>query len=52
MSLTLDEHRKYLSDRNRLNAYQAAIEELVRAGAVVVDLGCGTVITGMLACPA
>jgi len=52
MSLVLDEHREYLSDRNRLHAYASAIEELVKPGAVVVDLGCGTGIMGLLACRA
>lgn len=52
MSLVVDEHRQYLSDQNRLDAYSRAIEELVRPGAVVVDLGAGTGIMGLLACRA
>lgn len=52
MSLVLDEHREYLSDRNRLEAYSSAIAELVKPGAVVVDLGAGTGIMGLLACRA
>ena len=38
MSLVLDEHREYLSDPNRLDAYGRAIAELVKPGSVVVDL--------------
>ena len=52
MSLVLDEHREYLSDRNRLDVYARAIAELVKPGAVVVDLGAGTGIMGLLACRA
>ena len=52
MSLVLDEHREYLSDPNRLDAYQRAIAELVMPGAVVVDLGAGTGIMGLMACRA
>ena len=52
MSLIVDEHRQYLSDRNRLDAYARAIAELVRPEAVVVDLGAGTGILGLLACRA
>ncbi len=52
MSLIVDEHREYLSDGNRLEAYARAIEELVMPGAVVVDLGAGTGIMGLLACRA
>ncbi len=52
MSLVLDEHRQYLSDLNRLDAYSRAIAELVKPGAVVVDLGAGTGIMGLLACRA
>ncbi len=52
MSLVLDEHREYLSDANRLDAYGRAIAELVKPGSVVVDLGAGTGIMGLLACRA
>lgn len=52
MSLVVDEHREYLSDRNRLDAYAGAIAELVKPGSVVVDLGAGTGIMGLLACRA
>lgn len=52
MSLQLDEHRLYLSDRPRLAAFAAAIMAVVRPGDVVVDLGCGTGILGLMACRA
>lgn len=52
VSLVLDEHREYLSDRNRLDAYARAIAEVVKPGSVVVDLGAGTGIMGLLACRA
>ena len=52
MSLIVDEHREYLSDLNRLDAYRRAIEERVRPGFVVVDLGAGSGIMGLLACRA
>lgn len=52
MSLIVDEHREYLSDANRLEAYRRAIEELVTPGCVVVDLGSGTGIMALLACRA
>lgn len=52
VSLVLDEHRQYLADRNRLDAYGRAIEDEVKPGAVVVDLGAGTGIMGLLACRA
>jgi len=52
MSLILDEHREYLSDVNRLDAYRRAIGELVKPESVVVDLGSGSGILGLLACRA
>lgn len=52
MSLVVDEHRQYLSDSVRLHAFRRAIQQVVRPGDVVVDLGSGTGVMGMLACQA
>ena len=52
MSLIVDEHREYLSDRHRIEAFRSAVEELVKPGSVVVDLGAGSGIMGLLACRA
>jgi SAM-dependent methyltransferase len=51
-SQVLDEHRDYLSDPVRLEAYSRAIAEVVKPGDVVLDLGAGTAIFAMLACRA
>lgn len=52
LSLVLDEHREYLSDKHRLDAFSRAVEEVVKPGDVVVDLGSGTGILGLFACRA
>jgi protein arginine N-methyltransferase 1 len=52
MSLIVDTHREYLSDRVRLDAFAAAIAHVVRTGDVVLDIGTGTGLLGILACRA
>ena len=52
MSLVVDEHREYLSDLIRVNAFQTAIKTVVRPGDVGIDLASGTGILGLLACQA
>ena len=52
MSLELDQHRHFLKDEHRINAFRSAIAEVVRPGDVVVDLGSGTGVLGLLACQA
>jgi len=49
MAKTLDEHYGYLSDRVKLEQYQAAIDRLVRPEHVVLDLGCGSGLLGLMA---
>jgi protein arginine N-methyltransferase 1 len=49
MSLMLDEHRLYLSDRTRVALFRRAINAVVKPGDVVLDLCCGTGVLGMLA---
>ncbi len=49
MSLIVDEHREYLSDPARLDAYRRAIHEVVRPGTIVADVGSGTGILGLFA---
>jgi len=48
----LEEHRHYLTDKTRVAAYRRAIQEVVKPGAVVLDLGAGTGILGLLCCQA
>ena len=52
MSRVIDEHRRYLRDRARVDAFDRAIREVVQSGDVVVDLASGTGILGLLACRA
>jgi protein arginine N-methyltransferase 1 len=51
-STDLDEHRRYLSDQVRMDAFERAIREVVCTGDVVLDIGTGTGILGLLACRA
>jgi protein arginine N-methyltransferase 1 len=50
--LILDEHRHYLSDAVKIDAFRRAIAEVVRPGDVVCDLASGTSILGLFACEA
>ncbi|MGH9347999.1 MAG: 50S ribosomal protein L11 methyltransferase [Vicinamibacterales bacterium] len=52
MSSHIDEHRRYVTDEDRVAAFDRAIAESVHPGDVVVDLGSGTGILGLLACRA
>jgi protein arginine N-methyltransferase 1 len=52
VSLIIDEHRQYLVDRIRLDAFEAAVASVVQPGHVVLDLASGTGIMGLLACRA
>ena len=48
MNSLFKEHLGYLSTRNRLDIYRRAIEQTVRDGDTVLDLGCGTGVLGLL----
>jgi SAM-dependent methyltransferase len=52
MSLVLDEHREYLSDKLRLELFRKAIKQTVKPGDVVMDLGAGSGILGLFSCEA
>jgi protein arginine N-methyltransferase 1 len=49
MPRELADHRRYLQDQPRIDAFARGIDAAVRRGDVVVDLGCGTGILGLLA---
>jgi len=52
VSLVVDEHRSYLADPVRIDAFRRALRQIVRPGAVVADVGSGSGILGLLACDA
>lgn len=52
MSLIVDEHREYLADHARIDAFRNALKSTVRPGDVGLDLASGTGILGLLACQA
>ena len=52
MSLIVDEHRDYLADHARVDAFRNALRSIVRPGDVGLDLASGTGILGLLACQA
>jgi hypothetical protein len=52
VSRVIDEHRLYLRDRHRVDAFARAIRATVRPGDRVIDLGSGTGVLGLLACRA
>jgi len=52
MSRVVDEHRLYLTDVPRIDAFRRAIRATVRPGDIVLDLGAGTGILGLLAAEA
>jgi protein arginine N-methyltransferase 1 len=45
----IEEHARYLRDPVKIDAYRAALREVVRPGARVLDLGAGTGLLGLLA---
>jgi SAM-dependent methyltransferase len=48
----VEEHHYYLADQMRIAAFRHALDEAVKPGDVVLDLGAGTGILGLLACQA
>ncbi len=49
MPKTLEEHYGYLSDRVKLKAYESALNQTVKPGDTVLDLGCGSGLLGLMA---
>lgn len=52
MITAIEEHYRYLSDVARMDAYRRAIEQVVKPGDSVLDLGAGTGVLGLMACRA
>ena len=52
MSAVLEEHLRYLGDKNKLALYASALARCIQPNDIVLDLGCGTGVLGMLACRA
>jgi hypothetical protein len=48
----LEDHRRYVGDAVRLDAFRCALQHVVKAGDVVLDLGAGTAVLSFLACEA
>ncbi len=48
MGNTLSEHLGYLADERRLDAFRAAVNQVVKSEDRVADVGCGTGILGLL----
>ena len=48
----LEEHRRYVGDARRLSAFSRALQQTIRSGDAVLDLGAGTAILSFLACEA
>lgn len=47
---TIRGHGSMVADRVRMDAYQAALERVVRPGCVVLDIGTGTGLMALMAC--
>ena len=52
MSLVVDEHRQYLADHVRLDAFERAIRATIQPGDAVADIGSGTGVLALMACRA
>lgn len=50
VTYTLRGHAAMIADRVRMDAYQAALERVVRPGCVVLDIGTGTGLLALMAC--
>jgi protein arginine N-methyltransferase 1 len=50
--LPLGEHRTYVGDATRIEAFTRALHQVIKRGQIVLDLGAGTGILSLLACSA